>query len=708
MSSQKVQTVLRGLWMSSLFWPYTHGGGFHDAALLALTPLWLAFGDMFSSWILMLGFWVIVMVAELVIEWASMPSLRHVFFITSRAVLVLHHLSFANWNQISAHIATPLLLIGALLGWQIFRRATNTQRISILLVIGTLSMAVNHVFWQLPAEDPLFVYALIGLLLLSYHHVLKMLSQKGPSRLLGSIIAALTVLVPLSIGWGEPPQPGHNALGFLNGNLQNLRLFSGGTTTGYSQGINEIGNSIVPNYNPVMIVHSRHPHYWQAEIFTTFTGKEWTDPPSNAVEITPEDSGIPLFSLPFNTSQIVTTTQSFTVQALTGRPSRTLFYAGVPISINTGPSSLILYPGKEQFVTSRVRSYRVTSIVPQFNPVVLNNITFGEYPTPRLTPDLQIPRNLSPRVGRLARQITRHAKGPWQAAMDIKQYLDSHYRYSFHVTRTRTDVVNHFLFTDKEGYCDQFSTSFIMMLRTLGIPARWVAGYAPGQYNARDHGYLIRAIDAHAWAQIYVAPYGWIPVDPTPGYNVPNVVKTPAASEAPAIKPVTPPNVHILPAVHYAAPPGVNTHRSVTQRSIRHTDTSARNRSVPHIPYLAYHWFVAIMIVILVSGMFMAIRRHTHQEPSSSRMWRQIKWWTHTRLHVPVDTLTPREWARLWTASVTCDPDACRSLLAYLEKGLYSPQQWSARDTLTARRLWAAVRFAHKKIRGHQDVAIKP
>ncbi len=694
MGSQKAQMVLRGLWMSALFWPYTHGGGFHDAALLAFTPLWLSFGEVFSSWILLLGFWALVVVFETAIEWASLPSLRHFFATFSRSLLVLHHLSFANWNQISAHIATPLLLIGAVLAWQVFRHATNTPRITILLLIGLITLAVNHVFWQLPADDPLFVYALIGLLVLSYHRVLRTLEAQGPSRIIASSIALLSVLVPLSVSWKEAPQPGHAALGFLGGNLQNLRLFSGGATTGYSQGINQIGHSVVPNYKPVMIVHSRHPHYWQAEVFTTFTGKEWLDRPTQAVQVTSKDSGIPLFSLPFNTSQITTSTQTFTVQTADGQPFRTLFYPGVPISIHTGPSSLVLYPGKEQFVASHIRSYRVTSIVPHFNPVVLNNITFGEYPRPKLKPDLQTPRNLSPRVATLARQITRHAKGPWQAAMDIKQYLDSHYRYSFHVTPTRTDVVNHFLFTNKQGYCDQFSTAFIMMLRSVGVPARWVAGYAPGQYSPRDHGYLIRAIDAHSWAQVYISPYGWVPVDPTPGYSIPTVKNTSSSSSVSSTKPISVSHTHVLPPVHYAAPPGVNTHQGPAKGGIKHSRTLTSRRSKSQSPW---PWLLSLVGVLAALGVSLFARNRKSNDSEPERLWRLIKWWTGIRLRVSIDALTPRQWLRLWMSFFACDPDACRNLALSLERGLYSEKKWSEGDAVTARRLWHGIRFAHKK-----------
>ena len=697
--NSKIQILMRGLWMSALFWPYTHGGGFHNATFLALTPFWLSLGDLWSQWILQWGSWIVVIIGELAVEWASLPSLRHIFVTFSRSIVVLHHLSFANWNQISAHIATPLLLIGAFLGWHVFRQARSSKRITTFLVIGIIILVTNHVFWQLPTERPLFAYAALGLLLLSYSQILNRLSASRLPRAVGVIVATMTIFVPLMWGWKATPKPGHT-LGVLGENIPALRFLSGnGATTGYSNAINHIGQSVIPDYHPVMIVHSKAPHYWQAEIFNTFTGKVWTDPGSNAVQITPEDSGIPLFSLSFNTSQVPATTDTVTFQSANGRPFHTLFYPGVPLSFGSHPASMVLYPNKEQFVSSHTLSYRVTSIVPHFNAALLNRVTFGEYPIPHRVQDVQLPHNLSPRVSQLAVQITRHAQGPWQAALDIKQYLDTHYRYSFHVTPTHTNVVNHFLFRDKAGYCDQFSTAFIMMARSLGIPARWVVGYAPGTYDAHDHGYVIRAIDAHSWAQVYIAPFGWVPIDPTPGFTITDLARFKAASpsaHSAAPQPITP---AALPKVHTKTHPAVSHYHislkpahTVRSDRLHHPHSTARDL-----------WWMILLPAMLATAIFglITVRHRSRRYPRSSalRLWHQVKWWTRFKVHTRVDNITPREWLGLWNALVTSNPQQVRQLVTYLESGLYGPSPWSDQEAQQARHLWWAIRFAANKSR---------
>jgi hypothetical protein len=59
----------------------------------------------------------------------------------------------------------------------------------------------------------------------------------------------------------------------------------------------------------------------------------------------------------------------------------------------------------------------------------------------------------------------------------------------------------------------------VIMLRTLDIPARFVVGFGSGDYNPITNFYEVRADDAHAWVEVYFPGHGWVPFDPTPGWN---------------------------------------------------------------------------------------------------------------------------------------------------------------------------------------------
>ncbi len=84
------------------------------------------------------------------------------------------------------------------------------------------------------------------------------------------------------------------------------------------------------------------------------------------------------------------------------------------------------------------------------------------------------------------------------------------------------DFVEYFLFERKRGYCAHFASSAVLMLRYLGIPARYVTGYAAGPENLKSNAdgicsAVILNRQAHAWVEIYLDGIGWVPVEMTPG-----------------------------------------------------------------------------------------------------------------------------------------------------------------------------------------------
>jgi transglutaminase-like putative cysteine protease len=75
--------------------------------------------------------------------------------------------------------------------------------------------------------------------------------------------------------------------------------------------------------------------------------------------------------------------------------------------------------------------------------------------------------------------------------------------------------VDDFLFTSRRGFCEHYAMSFVVMMRTAGIPARIVAGYQGGEYNPVSNTVVVRQFDAHAWSEVWLQGLGWVRVDPT-------------------------------------------------------------------------------------------------------------------------------------------------------------------------------------------------
>lgn len=129
---------------------------------------------------------------------------------------------------------------------------------------------------------------------------------------------------------------------------------------------------------------------------------------------------------------------------------------------------------------------------------------------------LQLP-DPARRVADMARTITTGATTAFEKASLIERYLRDNYRYSLDVgTENPVNPVEEFLFARKTGYCEHYASAMVLMLRTLGIPARLVTGFLLGEWNDFGGYYAIRQQDAHAWVEVFFPRSGWIIFDPTP------------------------------------------------------------------------------------------------------------------------------------------------------------------------------------------------
>jgi hypothetical protein len=77
------------------------------------------------------------------------------------------------------------------------------------------------------------------------------------------------------------------------------------------------------------------------------------------------------------------------------------------------------------------------------------------------------------------------------------------------------DPVDEFLFSSRRGFCEHYASSFVVMMRAAGVPARVVTGYQGGEWNALAEYLLVRQSEAHAWAEVWLQGRGWVRVDPT-------------------------------------------------------------------------------------------------------------------------------------------------------------------------------------------------
>ncbi|MEV4063741.1 DUF3488 and transglutaminase-like domain-containing protein [Nonomuraea dietziae] len=117
---------------------------------------------------------------------------------------------------------------------------------------------------------------------------------------------------------------------------------------------------------------------------------------------------------------------------------------------------------------------------------------------------------------KLAQDATRGADVPIRQAYRLQNFLRTTAKYDITAPPGHSlKALEFFLDTTYRGTSEQFASSFALMARTLGLPARVVVGFRPGQ--AKDGVYHVRSGDVMAWAEIKFDKLGWRPFYPTPG-----------------------------------------------------------------------------------------------------------------------------------------------------------------------------------------------
>jgi hypothetical protein len=210
-------------------------------------------------------------------------------------------------------------------------------------------------------------------------------------------------------------------------------------------------------------------------------------------------------------------------------------------AVTRGPEQVTLTRMDELLTDAPVRgAYQLQVRLPGFNGtqirqygLVNGRVAPPAASAPEITDwenNLQLPAGIAPEVKALAQQVTAGAPDHYTAAVMVEEYLRTSFPYTLDAPDLPADkdFVSFFLLEAKRGYCTSFASAMVVMLRSLGIPARWVEGYAlpPIAGNPVTTGgvqYEARNTWAHAWVEAWFPGYGWVTFDPTPRADLPSV-----------------------------------------------------------------------------------------------------------------------------------------------------------------------------------------
>jgi len=262
---------------------------------------------------------------------------------------------------------------------------------------------------------------------------------------------------------------------------------------------------------------SDYRNYWRARSYATYQDGDWTTltipeenflfPENFEIDYTTAPGQIERYTFTSDTSRMINLYAA-------GQPvwaSRPVIKLSQRISeTEEDPIALIADPA-----INAEDTYQVDSRV--YLPTIIELRNASQEYQEWLSPYLQLPEDFSEDVAQLALDITDIYNNPYDKASAITRYLRQNIEYSRTIPNrpNRADPIEWFLFDIRTGFCNYYATAQVLMLRSLGIPARIGVGYAQGEYDSETESYIVRRLDSHAWPEVYFPGVGWVIFEPT-------------------------------------------------------------------------------------------------------------------------------------------------------------------------------------------------
>jgi transglutaminase-like putative cysteine protease len=453
------------------------------------------------------------------------PIQDPLLFITAMGIL-FWVLSFLAGYQLARNGRpwVPLFLLGLALAIIDFYTPfqANRDRYSgvfvflVLLLVARIYLLRSRREWfeKGMAVDPEIGYDLGRTVAIS-GLVLVILAWNVPT-LIDALTPGTTIQKELAKQWDSVRNRFQNAVAGLQNPVSITSDYYGpelALGTGGTQGDEVVFTILVPGGRPAGV-----RFYWRARSFDYYDGSQWTTTEENPKTVPADEWPFRYPNLASHTDVILNITPNLTSM-------RNIYTAGIPLQVNrqaevlsdtfsdgtTDVVALIANPPLHGGETYQVRS----SIS---NPTILDlKDTTKDYPENIKKLYLQLPDNLSVRVTDLAKQITAGLSNPYDQTEAITDWLRKNIEYQIQIppVPANMDTLEWFLFDLKQGYCNYYASAEVILLRSLGIPARLAVGYAEGDTESGTNTFTVRRKDSHAWPEVYFADYGWVEFEPT-------------------------------------------------------------------------------------------------------------------------------------------------------------------------------------------------
>ncbi len=504
---------------------------------------------------------------------ARVLTLQGYSLLQARALLLLDQ--WWTWGQtvlrrqVSSNNLIFLFNMSLLLWWIAYFGAWTLLRYGqtwrTILTAGIVT-AVNTYYAPTAITLLFVIFVLISLLLLASSHLaaLQYKWQREGIRYTTDIVfdfmrnALVFSLIAVTLAWGLPRLGLFQALNRLLEPASTLWEDATDQVAAWNQGLNQqlrastgtfqdtltLGGARQASLEPVMYVQAQPGHdqarYWRANAYDAFDGSQWrntltdrlTLPTNQSVPAPPwlqrdllrqtffpqQDLGYVVLAAP-NIIRTTLSTVSLYETVSAADPTDAASFPDTPAETETATLSeaqeLVYVKSRERLTPDM--AYEATSAL---TSVTVWDLEQASAHIPDTIRDryLQLPTHVDPGVVEQAVAWTAGETTRYDQVKALETRLRRiPYDESIEAPPADRDPIAYFLFDVQRGYCDYYATAMVIMLRTLGIPARMAAGYAEGTYDADTGRFLVTEEDAHSWVEVYFGELGWIEFEPTAG-----------------------------------------------------------------------------------------------------------------------------------------------------------------------------------------------
>ena len=470
----------------------------------------------------------------------SLFSRESVFFLTDTIQFNMQALLSQEWTGVTDDFRTLLFFVLLWMTTYLLNYWIRVRKnIWLFFIMTVLFVTILDTFSPYNGEKSIVTVLMVGFFVSGVLYAKKVMDEnnkKASVSFLAIVFASLFGVIVLStvIAYTLPkagpswPDP----VPFLTSVNSSITSEDGGSNrVGYGENDEQLGGAFIGDDSPVFHATVQTKQYWKIETKDTYTSKGWiqSDTEDELVSFDKTSHSIVSDILPGTEEEKVNSSISMMQEyPFVMQPYGITNVASVvpfTVTMTVANQKLSTFNGSSPF---SILDYDVEYSEPSYSLKALRETTTESLD--QLSSDfdryLQLPESLPDRVTELATEITEDQKSLYEKAKKIERYFrQSGFSYSQQfaaIPEGDTDYVDQFLFDTKVGYCDNFSTSMVVMLRSQGIPARWVKGFTAGEVIQTENNratYEVTNNNAHSWVEAYFPGVGWINFEPTIGFS---------------------------------------------------------------------------------------------------------------------------------------------------------------------------------------------